>query len=592
MQPVVGRWRTFGSVSIYVEYQNMRPIPAFRLAELLACCLTLMTTAFALTAETNIDVGDAYVRGGADGQRWSIGTRGVEMAFECRDGAFRLSSFQNKSVNPPLEYVDAKAASAPFLTATQHFVERFTVQTVWTRPLIGAVTLDPAADNVRITVKKGEMIGFAIGPHGDYSCDQVRWPGTFDYGDGESYTSTNDPSVQQGPMWFYMIRIPGTGWMEPMDSVEQPADLREKIRIPSDKSGYRAPGTTPHVGPTVLHPSNEYDAVRVWKAPKDGTVIVRGKAEHIGRGDKDLSVLKITEKPAGALPATGLDGGWAIKSGSGRQVAVGGRPAAQLDLVLIRGGLQASFHVLAFPGTPILRQWVEYLNVGESGVMLFSPAPASLSLRGEEAASYTQYWMVGGNSQANQGKMERAAVTPAYLDMDWTEYLREAGLDVVWDDAGWAANPDIWAANREGPDFAQTVRYVAKTGMKWCLWFPGDPTSGIMDSKVGSWGNFQWRTDALGFDFRSDRAFRDEVTRFLTIHPRCSWHTCSGGSTYSHTFDIQRLGDVHYDTDAPGSDITNYYFSYLETPDRDGRITIRVTAVGANDAILQGVEIE
>ena len=54
----------------------------------------------------------------------------------------------------------------------------------------------------------------------------------------------------------------------------------------------------------------------------------------------------------------------------------------------------------------------------------------------------------------------------------------------------------------------------------------------------------------------------------MDLHPRCSWQTCSGGSTYSHTFDIQRLGDVHYDTDGPGSDITSYYFSYLETPDK------------------------
>jgi len=117
----------------------------------------------------------------------------------------------------------------------------------------------------------------------------------------------------------------------------------------------------------------------------------------------------------------------------------------------------------------------------------------------------TAWWADSHNLQ------EQFAGRLAYLDMDWTEYLREAGLDVLWDDAGWAANPDIWAANREGPDFAQTVRYIAKTGMKWCLWFPGDPTSGIMDTKVGSWGNFQWRTDALGFNFNSDHAFREEV---------------------------------------------------------------------------------
>ncbi|MBM3241976.1 hypothetical protein FJZ31_37370 [Candidatus Poribacteria bacterium] len=463
---------------------------------------------------TEIKVRDAYVRSNVDGQRWTIGTETVQMVFECKEGKFRLVSFQNKLFNPQQEYIDEKMATAPF-------------------------------------------------------------------------------------------------------SFED-------------------------------------------------------------------------EKQ------------WVLVAGSAREVEAGGRPAAQLDLTLMRESLRVQFHVLAFPGTPILRQWVEFYNTGASPFVLKSPAPASILLRSDAATSYINYWMIGGHSQSNQGKMESASVTPsyhhklngtatlnyvpwmalhrntgpkdgwfialeylgkwclavdhetpepikvsasideletrtlspgerlelpmvtlgvfcdnldnmakwlynwqyeymwdythddwyalmqfltpwwanshnlqeqfagrlAYLDMDWSEYMRESGLEVLWDDAGWSADANIWAGNREGPDFAQTLRFFAKTGMKWALWFCGDPTSGIMDTKVGSWGNFQWRTDALGFNFAFDKAFRSEVTRFLKVHPRCSWHTCSGGSTYSHTFDIQRYGDVHYDTDLPGSDITNYYFSYLETPDK------------------------
>ena len=95
-------------------------------------------------------------------------------------------------------------------------------------------------------------------------------------------------------------------------------------------------------------------------------------------------------------------------------MGVGGRPAAQLDLVLTKNGLQANLHILAFPGAPILRQWVEFHNAGSVPATLVSPAPGRYSLRGQDAAAYTQYWMVGGNSQPNQGMLEHAAVSLPY----------------------------------------------------------------------------------------------------------------------------------------------------------------------------------
>ncbi|MBN1347121.1 MAG: hypothetical protein JXQ73_30800 [Phycisphaerae bacterium] len=689
----------------------MRTGTTFQAVNVCSCYLALAIAPFAMAAETNVEVGDAYARGSGDGWRWSIGTRGVEMSFEARDGGFFVAGFQNKLVNPPLEYVEATASSGPFLACTRHFVERYAIETLWGKPMVGAVTLDPAADNLRIAVKKGEMIGFSVGPRGDFTCDHVRWPGTFDYGDGESYTSRSDTTLEQGPMWFYMVRAPGTGWMEPMDSVEAMASIGQKIRIPSEKSGYRSPGTTPQIGTEALHPSNEYDAVRVWKAPKDGTVIVRGRAEHILGGDVDVSVLKIVAKAAAAPSTSRAGDGWSFKSGAGRQVAVGGRPGAQLDIVLAKGGLQADFHVLAFPGTPILRQWVELRNVGPSQAMLSSPAPASLSLRGEDAASYTQYWMVGGNSKPNQGLMEQAAVAPPYhhalngsmtanyvpwtalhrttgpkdglfvqldylgrwrlsvehdaggplivsagiadlrsralapgerlalppvtigvfrddlddmarsvydwqyeymwdftnpdyfartkwavpwfycsrnlqeqftarlaqLDMIGADVMRSIGFEMLWDDAGWSTYPgwpednyrSVFRNTYEGPDFAHTLRYLPKMDMRWLLWFAGRPSAGVLDTKVGSWGNFEWRSDGVGFpSLESDRDWRAAITRFLTAHPRCSFHTCSGGSTYAHTFDIQRLANTNYFSDFGRGLQTNHYFSYLEPPDR------------------------
>ena len=62
-----------------------------------------------------LTVGDAYARDNADGQVWTIGTKSVEMTLDGQDGTFRLVSFLNKSCEPPLEYVDAKSAAAPFV---------------------------------------------------------------------------------------------------------------------------------------------------------------------------------------------------------------------------------------------------------------------------------------------------------------------------------------------------------------------------------------------------------------------------------------------------------------------------------------------
>ncbi len=156
-----------------------------------------------------------------------------------------------------------------------------------------------------------------------------------------------------------------------------------------------------------------------------------------------------------------------------------------------------------------------------------------------------------------------------YLDMGVIDLMRVTGVDMLWDDAGWSESPSVWSGSGEGPDFSQTARYRLKTGMKWLLWFVGRPTVELLDSKVGSWGDFQWRTDAVNdFDMRSDRAFRTQIKRFLDANPGSSFHTCSGGSTYSHTWEIQRYSDFNYLADARGGDFANYYLSYLETPDK------------------------
>ncbi len=670
----------------------------------------------------SVRVADAYVRAAADGRQWSIGSKAVDLAIACRGGRFCIVGLTNKTGTKPRQYVSADAPCDLLASSASSPNDTHTVEDVWSREFPRDATIDLTAEHLTFTVRKGDMLGFAVGPHGDYAGDQIDWPVTLDYGDGEVYSSADDKKLDQGPVWFYWVNAPGSGVCAPMDSVEFSTNTNQPIRIPNEKSDLRSPGITPHIGPSVMHPTTTYDAVRVWRAPKDGTVTLRSVAKHVGYGDTDLRIVRISEKKPGAAPKPSAD--WRLEGSEAVQAVEGGRPVARLNLTLRRGDARVHFHAMAYPGANLVTLWGEVENAG-SGSLSLRPFASSVAatLKAKSPTLYEARWMIGGNNQADSGTMQGEAVGPGYgrqlsasgtlqytpwfalleatagkdgkahvapvvdsrnlargdkgglflaldffggawniaaqrpkdgpvtlavrlpelagrtlspgkaielpsvslgvfhpdlddmaarlyawqyqyqwdfthddwyglmqftsawwspgdraqeefagrlgyLDADWVDYIRETGTDVLWDDAGWAANQDIWAGNREGPDFAQTVRYTTKAGQRWTLWFPGDPSIGIMDGKQGAWGDFQWRTDGLGFSYDFDRSFRKEVATFLRRHPRSSWQTCSGGGTYSHCFGVQRLGDVHYDTDAPGGDATNYNFSYLELPDR------------------------
>ena len=676
-----------------------------RWPSLLTFAAVMFLRAAASTAgEAGVRVGDAYARVSADGRQWTIGTAAVELVLQCAEGRFRLVSYQNRLVNPPREYVDPSRAAAPFaLQPTASPAGRFVVEAVWAKFLPNPARFDPADDKLQLDVKKGDMIGFSVGPHGDFSGDETEWITTVDYG-SERFTSSQDARLEQGPVWYYYVHRAGTGQLEPIDGVEMLPYAEEKVRIPTAASGWRAGGGTPHVGPTRMHPSPQADAVRAWRAPRDGRVAIRGQAKHFkGYGDTDVKVLRIREKPPGYVPPPQPEDPWTLESGKARQVTAGGRPAVQIDLTLRHQQLRARYHLLAYPRTAVLRQWVELENAGASPIALTSPTPLCLHLRSEATERLTHYWLIGGNSGPTQGLLQTREVTAPYhqgiegqmtdestpwmavkrqgrpgdgsfvaleylgawrlaldrekgdamilgasipelysrslrggerlelplvtlgvfsrdlddmaarlydwqyeylwdythddwhalmsypvawwpesrnlqenfagrlgrLDVDGVDTMRGMGFELLWDDAGWSESPNIWTPTREGPDFAQTLRYLDKTGMKWCLWFCGRPSAGLMDTKVGSWGNFQWRTDGVGgFDVLSDPAYRGQITRFLRLHPRSSFHTCNGGGRYAHTFEIQRYTDVNYFSDAGRGEQTNHYFSYLDTPDK------------------------
>ena len=123
------------------------------------------------------------------------------MVLEAKDGTFRMVSFQNRRYDPAIEYVDAQTVSAPFSLSSRILPERFFVKEVWSKPMVGAVSVDVSGDDVRVIVKKGDMIGYSVGPRASYSGDQVRWISIIEYEGGGSYSSADDAKVEQGPLW-------------------------------------------------------------------------------------------------------------------------------------------------------------------------------------------------------------------------------------------------------------------------------------------------------------------------------------------------------------------------------------------------------
>jgi len=662
-------------------------------------CLSLGAIAVSqVQADMKIGIKDAFIKSSTAKSKWSIGTGSVQIDLAVKNGEVLITGFKNRSTKPQVDYITSKNAIR-LITSDEIADEKYKIKQLWSKTLSAGSTADPKNDGLELNVKKGDMIGFSVGAHGDYACDQIDWPIRIDYSDGESYISSAESKVEQGPVWFYFSNVAGTGSMTAMDDITFSANTGQNIRVPSQDSGYRAGTFEPHIGPSVMHPSNECDAVRVWKAPNDGKVSISGLAKQIGGGDVDIYVSQISEKTA---DLKAKEESWRFESAQGKKVTANGRPAVQLDIILVQESLRANYHIIAYPGTCILRQWTEYENFGKEPISLRTHGTLlSLGLNmGED--KFTNYWMIGGNSQADQGQLHSEEITGDYthalngfmtanfvpwagimrkggagdgmfiapdylglwqiavnrkdsgpamvttslrdlatisiapgehrkmpyvtfgvingnldnmaqnlydwqyeymwdfthddwytkmpftvawygdsdnsqqqfaghladLDMNWTDYLRSIGMEILWEDAGWSASHHWWEANFEGPDFAQTRRFLDKNDMKLMVWIAGHQTNGLLDSKVAAWGNFQRRTDGMGFDSKIDKSFRKQTEKFLENHPRSSFHTCSGGSTYAHTFEVQRYTDVNYDSDGPGCDFTNAYWSYLETPDK------------------------
>lgn len=182
-------------------------------------------------------------------------------------------------------------------------------------------------------------------------------------------------------------------------------------------------------------------------------------------------------------------------------------------------------------------------------------------------------------------------------DVQFALHCTKLGYDILWNDAGWSAcdswpengYASVFKNNYEGPDFSVLRKFLDKCGLGFTLWFAGKPSRSVLSQKESCWGAFEWRTDGLTLcTVSEENAFRNNVEAYLSENADRSFHTCSGGSAYSHTFGINRLSNYNYLADAGRGPVATYNFSYFEYPDKWGDI---LTFLGQRAFMKDGATI-
>lgn len=471
-------------------------------------------------------VGDAYAHSCSSPLRWVIGTKTFQLELALEEGQLRLVRLSNGLSSPPREYVSASSAGGllPFGPAITFRLETQE-----------AVTASEAGCQVLrlnlVLVSEGLRVGFHAQAYPETSVLRL-WADIENEGpSGQTVPATLldlDLLTDSGPN-------PTLSWMA------GGYHEQDQGRLYQEAIG----GEYRRVLETVA--SNHY-----WPM-----VVLR---------DQDPSA-------AGLLVALDYVGAWKAtvsRTGGGAVSVVLAFPPSP-EATLDPG---ASFTL------PYITLCLFQGDLDDLGVRLYDWQYRYLwdYTRADYYArprAFTWWFYCSRNLQ------EQFAARLANLNLI-AEPFSEVGYEILWDDAGWSSYPgplppddygSVFSTTYEGPDFARTQRYLLKKGMKWLLWFSGLPSDGLLDTKVGAWGDFEWRTDAMPLGgLVEDRQLRQRIERFLGTHLESSFHTCSGGSTYSHNFEMHRYGTYHYQSDIGRGPYTNYYFSFLDTPDKCGDI--------------------
>jgi len=469
-----------------------------------------------------IRVDNAFIRGSADGSRWTIGTKAVELAFAADDGGFRMVAFNNKLEKGTRTYIAKGVASSPCaVSATGQHAWKFEGASA-EKTMAGG---QPVAQLTLTFTVQGIGIRYHV----------IAFPGTAVLRLWLELENTGDAPVgaEAIPLTFPLLDDPDAPfthyWMIGGNSSPDHGMLQSAAVTGEYRQTIEGQATAAFMPWMAMQHSGQ---------PRDGWFLA---LEYLGNWR--LSTVRTPGVVTVSAEIIDLAG---VSMNPGERLAL---PAITLGTF---AGTLDDMGVVSY-------DW-QYRYLWDYTNMDYYARP-----------KWAAPWFY-----CAQNLQEQFAERLACLDLD-ADLMRSVGFKMLWDDAGWSvygslpedSYTSVFTSGYEGPDFRQTLRYLDKMGMRWLAWFTQRPSPGVMAGKVGSWGDFEWRSDAVSFpDWTADRDWRARILRFLERFPGCSFHTCSGGSTYSHTFDIQRYANTNYFSDGGRGPQTNYYFSYIEPPDK------------------------
>jgi hypothetical protein len=100
---------------------------------------------------------------------------------------------------------------------------------------------------------------------------------------------------------------------------------------------------------------------------------------------------------------------WILLGSSMRTLKQG---ETELDITLVRDGLEVTKHSVIYPSSSILREWVTYHNRSDRVITIENPAFLSISARTGDFSATQFHWMTGGENQPGSWDLRTETLTP------------------------------------------------------------------------------------------------------------------------------------------------------------------------------------
>jgi len=464
---------------------------------------------------------------------------------------------------------------------------------------------DVKQHSFELTVSAGDRIEFVVNRHGNMSFDTTEWDPEVRYSDGEAFRASAGFSKEQGTAgWGYRYLSDSGEYRDLVyDSAPGPFGERWRLKI----------GTIePFVSATDMHPDPGGSAVRVFTAPRAGTVAVIGAIRNKGNGGPSGRGFRLgsqTYAPWFALldpvsgqgAAVGFDcmGHWRAQVARDGE---GARADVRLDGYArqVRPGevvrTPYSFTVLFSNDLDAMSEEIyewQYRYMWDYTREPWFPAVRMLGYWMKGTSWGAHGWVGGGpDLESTFRKVFRTA-----------DLMRETGGDTYHRDWGWWDRAGDW----NGPDFRATGDYLRKYDMGQLIYafmYTVDPESrvakahpdwladavtldqslpavvdheaDVLDSFYKRWGPYQWRNDSTPISPRGgddtvllgqQQGFMEVLKQFLDDHPDCAFQGVNGGGMAINWEYLSYASGFQF-TDGQAQDVACYYASHLFPPDK------------------------